>query len=474
MKKLLALLIFATSIAQAQYTIKGTMSPPDKNDWVILYKIEGAKQRFITNTNIKIDTIKVNGKEQRVGKFEFTLPKDAKPGAYRTTYRQEGGGFLDFLFNKENVAFIFNPNAPEQSVSFSESKENKLYQEFLQANAITQNSVDSLQVTYLKDSSKATKKLYPKTLKKLTDVFKIYDNKSKGMLASHFIKAAQRKNSAEIIGNPQKYFTSVVDNFFTNIDFNSSELYNSSFLIDRVTDYVFYLNYSGEPELQQKLFKESIADVMGKISDTKVKKGALEYLINQFTKAQNAEIVDDVFANYYNKLPSSFQDAKFRSKSLEKLQAAIGRTAPNFTWKEDGKTKSLATLKDGKNYLLVFWSTSCSHCVKEIPELYKFMQTQPDTKVIAYALEKEDFEWNEFTKQLYGWHNVIGLNPKDKWDNKLVTETYQVHATPAYFVLNGNKKIVAKPHELKNIKEYYAKTNPLKKDKKEATTKEKK
>ena len=91
------------------------------------------------------------------------------------------------------------------------------------------------------------------------------------------------------------------------------------------------------------------------------------------------------------------------------------------------------------------------------------MKTQPNTKVVAYALEREDFEWNEFKKQLYGWHNVIGLNPKNKWDNKLVTDTYQVHATPSYFILDSNKKIIAKPHELKNIKEYYKDKNPLKK-----------
>ena len=186
-------------------------------------------------------------------------------------------------------------------------------------------------------------------------------------------------------------------------------------------------------------------------------------------KGQNADIVDGMFADYYNKLPADFQDGKFRNKTLGKLQAAIGRTAPDFSWKEEGKTKSLSTLKDGKNYLLIFWSTSCSHCVKEIPELYKYMQTQPDTKVIAYALEKEDFEWNEFTKQLYGWHNAIGLNPKDKWDNKLVTETYQVHATPSYFVLDGNKKIVAKPNDLGVIKKYYTITKSAKKGEKRSS-----
>lgn len=475
MKKLLALLVLVTTVAQAQYTIKGTMTPPDKNDWVILYKLEGAKQRFITNTNTKIDTVEVNGKKMRVANFELTLPKNAKVGMYRINYRLEGGGFADFLFNKEDVSLSFNPDAPEQSVVFSKSKENQLFQEFLQANAITQSKVDSLQVVYLRNKSEKVKEAYPKAVKRVSDVYKIYNEKSKGMLASHFIKAMQRANASEVIADPQDYFTSIVGNFFNNINFDSKELYNSAFLIDRITDYVFYLNYSSEPELQQKLFKESITKVMGKTSDPKLKKEISEFLIEQFTRGQEAGIVDWIFADYYNKLPASFQDAEFRSKNLGKLQAAIGRTAPDFSWKEGKKTMKLSTLKDGKNYLLAFWSTTCSHCVEEIPELYKYMQkTQPDTKVIAYAVEKEDFEWNEFKKQLYGWHNVIGLNPKDKWDNKLVTDVYQVRATPAYFVLDANKKIIAKPYDIKEIKKYFAATNPPKKDKKEAASENKK
>lgn len=474
MKKLLALILLVTTVAQAQYSVKGSMNPPNETDWVILYKIEGAKQRFVANTNTKIDTVKVNGEEVRVANFEFTMPEGAKPGMYRVAYRQEAGGFANFLFNNENVEFSFNPNFPEQSIVYTKSKENMLFNEFLQANALTQKTVDSLQVAYLKNPSEDLKKRYPKAVKKVTDVYKIYEDKSKGMLASHFVKAMQRDNATEISGDAQKYFSNIVSNFFNNIDFNSKELYNSSILIDRVSDYVFYLNYSSEPELQDKLFKESVATVMGKISDTKLKKETLEFLISQFARVQKAHIVDGIFSTHYNKLPASFQDAKFRSKTLGKLQAAIGRIAPDFSWKDGKKKHKLSTLKDGENYLLIFWSTSCSHCLKEIPELYKYMQkTQPDTKVIAYALETEDFEWNEYKKQLYGWHHAIGLNKENKWDNTFVTDTYQVHATPSYFVLDKNKKIIAKPRDFEVIKKYYAVTNPPKKEEKKTEKKEK-
>ena len=248
------------------------MNPPDRNDWVILYKIEGAKQRFISNTNAKKNTVKVGSKEVEVASFEFTLPADAKAGMYRVTYRQEAGGFVDLLFNKEDIEFSFNPDVPEQTVSFSKSDENKTFNEFLQANALTQKAVDSLQMSYLKAPSEKIKKMYPKSLEKVKDVYDIYDKKSKGMLANHFIKAMQRDNAKEIASDAQNYFSQIADNFFNHIDFDSKELYNSSFLIDRITDYVFYLNYSAEPALQEKLYTEATDKVMGKINNPKLKK----------------------------------------------------------------------------------------------------------------------------------------------------------------------------------------------------------
>ena len=67
---------------------------------MLLYKIEGARQVFIKNGDLKNSTKIINGKKTSISSFEFTLPADAKVGAYRVTYSQEGKRFADFLFNK--------------------------------------------------------------------------------------------------------------------------------------------------------------------------------------------------------------------------------------------------------------------------------------------------------------------------------------------------------------------------------------
>ncbi|WP_408023462.1 TlpA family protein disulfide reductase [Tenacibaculum sediminilitoris] len=458
MKKLLALLIFTTSLVNAQYTVKGTMTPPDKGDWVILYKIEGAKQKFLSNTTIKFDTVAIGGEKQVLGKFSFELPNTATPGAYRATYRNTGVGFVDFLFNKENVEFVFNPKYPDQSVLFTSSRENKVYKEYLQEYNAIQKKIDSFQAAYIQTQSKDDKKAYKKELKELEDVQETYENKSEGMLVNSFIKASRRYNSSNPHESIEDYLSATTENFFEYIDFKSETLFNSSFLIDKINDYVFYLNFSEEKMIQQKLMRKAIVNVMDKVSSKKLRKAVIEYLINALTDKRNGPAVDWMFSEYYEQLPTEDQDDDFKKEKLEILLATVGRIAPDFSWKEVEQDYKLSTLNDGNNYLLVFWSTACPHCVKEIPELYKFMQTHKEVSVVSFGIENEETKWNEFVKNLPKWHNAIGTHPDNKWDNETVRK-YQLLATPSYFVLDRNKKIIAMPDHVEDVEKYFNSIN---------------
>ncbi len=454
MKKLLALLIFTAPLVNAQYSIKGTMTPPEKSDQIALYKIEGAKQDYVAFTNIKLDTVNINGSQQVLGKFNFDLGENAKPGAYRAVYRTRGAGFVDFFFNNENIEFIFNPKYPDQSVLFTSSRENKLYYEYLQAYNAIQKKIDSFQASYIETEDKEAKKAYKKEIKELEDIQKTFENKSEGMLVNSFIKASRRYNSYNPHDNIKDYLSATNENFFEYVDFKNEDLYNSSFLIDRVNDYVFYLNYSDDREVQQKLIKESIQNVMKKISSDKLEKAVTYYLISALTDKRNGPLVDWMFEEYFDELPTKDQDAEFKKEKLDVLLATVGRTAPDFSWEENGQELKLSTLNDGEKYLLVFWSTGCPHCVKEIPELYKFMQTHKEVSVISFGIEDDAAEWTAFVKDLPEWHNAIGTHPDYKFDNETVKK-YNLLGTPTYFILDKDKKIIAMPDHEEDVEKYF-------------------
>ena len=449
MKKFLALIFLVTSFTHAQYTVKGTMSPSIKSDWVILYKVEGAKQKFIQSSKIKIDSVAVNGKKQAIGNFSFTLPKNTKVGSYRVTYKLEGAGFVDFIFNKENVAFGFHPEYPNQSITFSDSKENIFYKTYLTDISNAQQSLDSIQVTALQNPGLDLEKEYKTAFNKVNTIQKKYLSASKNMYVHPFVKATYRNSPSEIIKTPQKYMSNMVATFFDKMDFNNTALLNSSFLVDRITDYIFYINYSEDKNTQEKLYKESVDKVMSKIEKATFKRDVIEFLIDQFESAQNLVLIDYLFEKYYNKLPLNIQNKKFKDEKLSLLAAEVGRIAPNFSWKENGKLLSLSTLNDAENYLLIFWSTGCSHCLREIPQIHKYLEKNKKVKVIAFSLEKNDIGWKNYKKTLPNWHHVLGLN---KWENK-TARTYNIMSTPSYFILDDNKKIIAKPDALEDVKE---------------------
>jgi thiol-disulfide isomerase/thioredoxin len=450
MKKILAFIFLICSFSYAQHTITGTMSPTIKSDWVILYKIEGARQTFVKNTKIKIDSFTVEGKKQALGSFNFTLPENTKVGAYRITYRLEGAGFVDFIYNKEDVNFGFHPEYPNQSVTFTTSKENIIYKTYLDQIARAQQNLDSIQVTALQNPNLDLKREYKTAINNVNSVHKKYLDASKGMYVQPFIKASLRNSPSEIISTPQEYMSNMIDTFFNRMDFNNKTLLNSSFLVDRIADYVFSINYSDDVPTQQILYKESVDKVLSKIEIIPFKKDVIEFLIDQFEASMNLELIDYLFENHYNKLPIGVQSKKFKEGKLSLFAAEVGRIAPDFSWKENNKTLTLSKLDDAQNYLLIFWSTSCSHCLREIPEIHKFLKENKKVKVIAFSLEKDDIGWKEFKKSLPNWHHVLGLN---KWQNK-TARTYNIVSTPSYFVLNADKKIIAKPEHLKDVKSF--------------------
>lgn len=454
LKKLLPLLLFATSFTYAQRSIKGVMSPKLESDWLILYKLEGTKQVFVNNTKIKSDSALIGGEQEAVGRFEFKLPATAKPGVYRANYKLEGAGFVDFYYNNEDVTFIFNPEYPQESIAFSESEENKLYRNYLGDISKAQQSLDSIQVAVLQNPSLNLADAYKSAYSNLNNVQAKYDDLAKNRYIGPVINASLRVNSPTILNSVTAYLTSIKATFFDRLDFSNKTLRNSSFLTNRILDYIFYINYSDDLAEQQKLYKQSVNSVLSKISDKSYKRDIIAFLIDQFEASKNIEIIDFLFKEHYSKLPVALQNEKFKKEKEALFASEIGRTAPDFSWTENGKPYKLSTLNDANHYVLVFWSTGCSHCLREIPQLHSYMKEKANLKVVGFALEKEAFVWETYKKaNLNGWHNVLGLN---KWENK-TARTYQINATPTYFILDKYKKIVAKPNDINDVKAFIEK-----------------
>lgn len=431
---LVLLLSFNSSFAQ--YTISGTVTDTAADvTWAILYHLESGKETFIENTKVKDKH------------FEFELPVAATSGMYRVTYRLKGPGHVDFLFDKEAVSFRFDSSYPEESVVFDASKQNMIFLEYLTQTSRHQTYIDSIQVTHFRSPKEEHSSLYKMGMDRLVNVQKEYENKTKHQLVHPFIKATNRFNASELQANPSDYYTGIKNNFFTHINFKDSVLVGSNFLFDRVDDYVFYLHRSNKQTKQQELYKEAVTKVFSEKMSVELQKQLLYYLVETFVKRDNFELVNYLLDTLYASLPEEVKDAAYITTTKAKITLAIGAYAPDFEWEENEETYSLSSLDTHKYYVVVFWSSGCSHCKKQLPKMYQFMKTHPKAQVVAVALERNSKEWKKVKGNFEGWHHILGLK---KWRNTLA-ETYDVSNTPTYFVLDAAKKIIAKPENFRAL-----------------------
>jgi len=435
MKKivLVALLILSFTV-KAQDTIRVKMTPNEGYKWLMLYKINGAKQQYISNATI--------GNSE----FKLPVPKGNATGMYRLYYDMENGGYFDFIYNQESISVSFNPNLPEQTAEFEKSEENKLLQSYFNSILEKQTKIDSVQIAYFDAvDKKPLQKMYVDRLKDLNSMQQYFEN---------IIKATKKYNNPKIAETVESYLKTLKTHFFDTIDFSNKVLLNSSVFVDKVIEYVFYINSSEDPKTEKKLRERSINDAMSIIGENnEVKVEILSSLLYAYAGQEELEAVDFLKNGYYNQLPEELKDAKFISDIDRMLGVTIGRVAPEITWMKDGKTKRLSEHEGVENYIITFWSTSCSHCLEEIPELYKATKDNENLKVIAVALEEDKFGFEHHTEKMDKWTHILGLK---KWKNE-IAKRYEVHATPSYFVLDKDKKIITKPEELAELLEFLSK-----------------
>jgi hypothetical protein len=82
------------------------------------------------------------------------------------------------------------------------------------------------------------------------------------------------------------------------------------------------------------------------------------------------------------------------------------------------------------------------------------MQNHKEVSVVSFGIENEENEWDEFVKNLPGWHNAIGTHPEYKFDNETVKK-YNLLGTPSYFVLDKDKNIIAMPDHEEDVEKYF-------------------
>lgn len=127
----------------------------------------------------------------------------------------------------------------------------------------------------------------------------------------------------------------------------------------------------------------------------------------------------------------------------------IGAKMPNnnFANAIHTKAKSLYDVKASKK-IVVFWSSTCSHCEAELPKLlekYDKLKAQ-NIEIVGFSLDSSLEEFKN-KANIFPWINVS----EGKGWYSSYGETYNINATPTYFVLDADNKIISKPNHVADV-----------------------
>ncbi len=384
--------------------------------------------------------------------YIFNLPKNSEQGIYKILF--SSGYFIDIIFTQKNISFKADLLKLHETIEFKNSDDNTLY--YKTTKII--NSFDSQiwKISYSKlDSLEKLNRINKLEQKKYLELNTIIKN-NKNKLFTKYILAQQIPKNNKANTNKKKFLKK---HFFDNIDFSDSRLIRSPIIALKIRAY-FYEFYKNTNTQQ---YKKAVNMLMTKAAvNKKMNDFVLNEIFELFEKNENIEILDWLLKKYsFNKQCAIEINSKEKQNVIKHIKNnAIGSIAQDFQLMS--LSSSLITLSEveAEYILLFFWRTKCTHCIRMIDKLKKiYSKYNPmGLKVIAISLDFNKDEWESIvSKYSLNWINVsdlFGLKSP-------LIKKYNIKFTPKIYLLNHEKKILAKPTNSKEtesmLKKYYKK-----------------
>lgn len=398
------------------------------------------------------------------GKVEFIRTENNPVGLYRLIINRNN--HFDLIWNHENVKLITHKDFHIDSMQVLQSKENSIYYEFLKYEYEAQNKLELL--SSLVDFYPEDDEFYPKVIEKFSDLQLDREKNIDSIAAKHPKAYATRivktyrtpYLSPELKGKERMDY--LKQHFFDEISYNDTSLIRSNAITNNIVSYLSL--YSNRQLTQHQLedeFKKAVQVILLKADEEPViYEFVMNYLLEGFEKFKFENVLTYISENFA--VPGTCENAERKSQLQNRIEAykklAVGKTAPDISIPDtnDNKINFSEITKDYT--LIIFWASWCPHCTKMLPALYKLYEDQDPEKweVLAVSIDNDKSAWlDELRLHDFKWYNGSELKG---WNSNIAND-YNIYATPTMFLLDKNRKIIAKPLTVSELKEDLKKIN---------------
>ena len=251
------------------------------------------------------------------------------------------------------------------------------------------------------------------------------------------------------VKDPEFQFNYYKSHFFDGIDFTDDRFLRTNFFHSKIMEYLEKLTHQ-HPDSIAKTAKYLISKAQGN-------EDMFRYLVVTLTsKYETSEIMgmDAVFVDlaeeYYLSGLAGWADStvinKIRTKVEETKPNLIGKKAPQMILYDSLKRPVPLHSIKSKFLVIYFFDPDCSHCRKSIPklkEIYPELKSK-GAEIVSVCTVPEVEPFQEFVNEFdLTWPSLIDFQYQRK--------PYNIFSTPVIYVLDENKKIIAKRLDVDQI-----------------------
>ena len=477
-KIILAITTFLSFQSSAQYTsfknqknqkgyeISGEVTGLDDTSIILAYYFGG--KQYAKDTAYS-----------KSGKFTFKGEKKLDGGMYLVVLPEQK--YFDIIISEQRFSFKTDLKNLVTNMSFRNSKENTPFYNYLNFIVEKQKQVAPLKSRLVNASGTEKEKLTfeQKNIdKEVTDFRNKFLTENPDIFFTTILIASIDPiiPSQQIDNDGPKdenfAFNYYKKHFWDNLNFSDQRILKTRMFLPKMEQYL--------DKMTAKIPDSIIisADVI--ISKAKENNEVFKYVVSHITSTyERSKIMgmDAVFVHmvekYYMKNLCPWIDSTQLEKIIERAEKIspnlIGKKAPEFVdfygrpfMKDLNGTAHTIESLNAKYTLLVFYGPTCGHCKKEVPKIKNAVDSLKnlniDIKSFAVATEFDVDEWKKFLEEqkIEDWLNVADISFDDEGNplaNSDWRDKYDIYSTPVVYLLDKEKRILAKRINHDQLKE---------------------
>ncbi|MCG8307478.1 MAG: DUF5106 domain-containing protein [Cytophagales bacterium] len=264
--------------------------------------------------------------------------------------------------------------------------------------------------------------------------------------------------------DPNSGYKYYKEHYFDNIDFSDKKMLRTPNFHGKIEDYLEKMTVKHPDSI--------IASAHTIIEKARANEEVFRFcVVNLTSKYETSNIMgmDAVFVDladsYYLSGEAFWADSALIAKISDRVERIkpnlLGEQAPRLVLLDTlMKPRSLYSLK-ADYFVLYFYDPDCGHCKKKTPllkELYNSKLKSMGVEVVATNVKKDVDKWKKYVKeQKLNWVNLADPHVRSNFRYE-----YNLETTPIIYVLDSQKKIIAKKLDVDQVEEFINKQIELK------------